>query len=87
MKEQYDAAEGYCRMLGHPVSFAYCRAGTGPLPCRRIADCWFERLPIEDFLRRTCTPQELAGIFAPRPGKLASILQIVQNVTGARNDP
>jgi hypothetical protein len=71
-------------MLGHPVRFAYCRAGTRALPCGRIADCWFERIPIEDFLRRHYTPQEFADIFAPRPGKLESILEIVHNLTGQR---
>ncbi len=74
-------------MLGHPVRFAYCRAGTRALPCGRIADCWFERIPIEDFLRRHYTPQELGAIFAPRPGKLESILEIVHNLTGPRGTP
>jgi hypothetical protein len=74
-------------MLGHPVRFAYCRTGTGTLPCARIADCWFERIPIEEFLRRHYTPQELAAILAPRPGKLASILEIVRNLTGPRGAP
>jgi len=84
MREQYDATEGYCRMLGHPVRFAYCRAGTGTLPCGRIADCWFERIPVEEFLRRHYTPQELGSIFAPRPGKLESILEIVQRLAGTQ---
>ncbi|OHD71197.1 MAG: hypothetical protein A2177_04350 [Spirochaetes bacterium RBG_13_68_11] len=82
MSEQYDATEGYCRTLGHAVRFAYCRTGTRALPCARIADCWFERIPIEDFLRAHYTLQELGTIFAPRPGKLESILEIVQRLTG-----
>jgi len=69
------------------VGFAYCRTGTRALPCARIADCWFERIPIEEYLRRHYTPQELGAIFAPRPGKLTSILEIVQNVTSRRSAP
>lgn len=82
--ERYDAAEGYCRMLGHPVRFSYCRTGTGALPCGRIADCWFERIPIRDFLHRNYSPRELEGIFAPRPGKLETILEIARRASGPR---
>ena len=80
MREQYDAKEGYCRALGHYVRFAYCRAGTGTLPCARIADCWHERIPIEGFLRSRYSPEELHRIFAPSPGKMESILSIVQRL-------
>jgi hypothetical protein len=83
MRELYDAQEGYCRALGHYVRFAYCRAGTGTLPCARIADCWHERLPVEGFLRGHYSAQELERIFAPRPGKLESILTIVQQLTSS----
>jgi hypothetical protein len=81
MREQYDTKQGYCRTLGHYVRFAYCRAGTGTLPCARIADCWYERIPIDDFLCRYYTQDELRSIFAPRPGKTESILAIVQQLT------
>jgi hypothetical protein len=80
MLEQYDTKEGYCGMLGHFVRFSYCRAGTGPFPCVRIADCWYERIPIDDFLCRHYTQDELRSIFAPGPGKIESILAIVQRL-------
>ena len=32
--EQYDRKDGYCPMLGHRVTFAYCRAPGSDLPCR-----------------------------------------------------
>jgi len=81
MREQYDAKEGYCCMLGHFVRFSYCRAGTGALPCARIADCWHERIPVDGFLRHHYSQKDLKRIFAPRPGKIESILAIVQRLT------
>jgi hypothetical protein len=82
MREQYDRLEAYCRALGHAVRFGYCRAAGGALPCARIADCWFERVPIQDFLRTHYSPEELERLLAPRPGKLATIVEIVQRLTG-----
>ena len=79
-----DTREGYCRALGHGVPFGYCRTAGGALPCARIADCWFERVPIGDFLRAHYSPRELENIFAPRPGKLESILEIVERLTGSQ---
>jgi hypothetical protein len=81
MREQYDGLETYCRALGHPVHFDYCRTAGGALPCARIADCWFERVPIEDFLRTHYSQEELERVFAPRPGKLETIVEIVQRLT------
>jgi len=98
--EAFDEREGYCRKLGHHVSFAYCRRrqpaarrGRQPsarrrrqpsardaLPCSRIADCWFERLPVEAYLKANYSPAELGSILAPAPPKLLSILEIVARV-------
>jgi hypothetical protein len=79
-REQYDAEEGYCRALGHYVRFGYCRTGTGTLPCAQIADCWFERIPIAVFLGRHYSRQELGRIFAPRPGKIETIIDILRRL-------
>lgn len=48
-----------------------------PLPCGRVADCWFERLPVEAYLRSNYTAEELKMILAPPPAKLDSILEIL----------
>jgi hypothetical protein len=79
----YDEREGYCRQLGHYVRFDYCRrdrSGDDRRPCGRIADCWFERIPVEDYLRANYTPGELEAILAPPPPKVQSILEIVARV-------
>jgi hypothetical protein len=82
MQETYDERECYCRSLGHYVRFGYCRTAGGELPCPRVAECWTGRFPVEEFLREHFTPQELDRAFAPRPGKLETILGIVQRLTG-----
>ena len=33
-------------MLGHDLTFAYCRAPAKQLPCRKILDCWFETFDV-----------------------------------------
>jgi hypothetical protein len=81
MRESYDTREGYCRQLGHHVRFQYCREAAGSLPCPRIADCWFETIPAEQFLRDNYSDDERARIFAPRPSKIESILSVVQRLT------
>lgn len=82
MKERFDGLEAYCRSLGHYVRFGYCRAAGGELPCERVTECWAGRIPVEEYLREHFTPQELELSFAPRPGKLETILDLVQRLTG-----
>jgi hypothetical protein len=77
MIEQHDALEGYCRKLGHYLSFGYCRRVNQSLPCATIRDCWFERLPIDEFLERHYSAEERARIDAPPAGKLDTILKLL----------
>jgi hypothetical protein len=77
MIEQHDGLEGYCRRLGHYLSFHYCRRENEGLPCATIRDCWFERLPIGDFLERHYSPEQLARLQAPAQGKLSAILGLL----------
>jgi hypothetical protein len=87
MRDRYDGLEGYCRSLGHYVRFGYCRAAGGELPCARVAACWIGRVPVDEYLREHFTPQELERAFAPRPGKLETILEIVQRLHGLEPSP
>ena len=77
MVERYDRSEGYCRRLGHHVSFSYCRRVEGGLPCWTVRDCWFERFPIQEFLDAHYSSRELQYLGRPPPGKLESILDVV----------
>ena len=87
MIEDHDQEEGYCRSLGHSVRFAYCRAGARKLPCARIADCWFERFPVVEFLSGHYSREDLDRIFAPPPGKIESILAILEGVKERTDGP
>ncbi len=77
MNERYDELEGYCRRLGHYLSFRYCRRVNQDLPCPAIRDCWFELLPIDLFLEENYSAAQLAQLQAPAPGKLSTILGLL----------
>lgn len=74
LSESHDREEGYCRKLGHHLSFGYCRRVNQGLPCALARDCWFERFPVAEFLAAHYTEEELAQATAPAASKLASIL-------------
>jgi hypothetical protein len=76
--ETYDREEGYCRMLGHYVPFQYCRTLKDGMPCHRILDCWFERLPVEDFIAEHYSADEQAKMFEPPKAKITSLLEIIE---------
>jgi len=78
MDESYDSREIYCRKLGHYLTFGYCRSERDGLPCGKITDCWFEKIPIGDFLRDNYSPGELAGITGPPPAKAATLVEMIE---------
>ena len=86
MKEQYDEKEGYCRMLGHTLSFRYCRAMSAGLPCHNILNCWFERFDIETFVTENYTKEELRDIFKPPKTKIATMFEVIDRVTATGSD-
>jgi len=70
-----------CPMLGHELNFSYCRAPGGQkTPCRKIFDCWFERFDIREFMQANYPPETIAEILRPKQPKVASLLEIIQNV-------
>jgi hypothetical protein len=77
--EQYDSLEIRCRLLGHQVPFHYCRSSNKDLPCRKIMDCWWERLEIEAYLREHFTQEELnRSVFVKPTPKIASIIELIE---------
>jgi hypothetical protein len=80
---QYDALEIRCRLLGHQVPFRYCRSSNIDLPCRKIMDCWWERLEIEPYLREHFTPDELnRTVFAKPKSKIVSLVELIEKAKG-----
>lgn len=78
MAETYDSREIYCRKLGHYLTFRYCRSEREGLPCRKILDCWCDKLPIGEYLRSNYSPGEIAGIIGPPPPKTATLVELVE---------
>lgn len=87
-KNDHDLRVIRCRMLGHEVTFAYCRAagrkmGATILPCHKLLDCWFEAFAVEEFLRKYYSEEQIELMLAPPPPKLATIIELAQK---ARED-
>jgi hypothetical protein len=76
--DQHDNKKIYCRMLGHHITFAYCRAGHSSQPCRKIFDCWFQTFDIKKFMNDHFTDSEIQAILAPSKDKMTSIIELIQ---------
>ncbi|MBU2511147.1 hypothetical protein KJ966_07405 [bacterium] len=77
-KEQFDDLEGYCRQLGHTIPFKYCRTQQNGIPCSKLRDCYFERIPIQDFIDNNFSAEEKHAMVSVRPPKLQSILELIE---------
>ncbi len=74
----HDERETRCPMLGHGVPFNYCRKLQTNLPCRKIADCWFETFDIKAYLLRHFNHQEIKEFTRPSQPKLASLIELME---------
>ena len=78
MDQQYDKEEIYCRKLGHHLTFKYCRTERAGSPCPKIIDCWFDKIPIGEFLRKNYREEEIDSLSAaPRP-KTATLVELIE---------
>jgi hypothetical protein len=75
--EAHDHIQQYCRMLGHRVSFAYCRKMNSALPCRNTLDCWKNIFEVEEFIQNFYSEEEIALFLEPPKPKLAQIYEIM----------
>jgi hypothetical protein len=73
----YDEETIYCRKLGHHLKFDYCRKESGELPCSRIAKCWLDKLPINEFLDTHFSAEQLEMIFAPPVPKITTLIELI----------
>ena len=86
--EQHDHRKIRCRMLGHEITFAYCREPGAELPCRKIFDCWFERFDIENFIRRHYPQDQIEKILTPTQPKITSLVDLIEQAQKrARENP
>jgi hypothetical protein len=77
-KSPYDDYTTRCPMLGHLVPFTYCKSPGTDLPCRKILDCWHERIDIAAFLDEMLSSEEMESITAPPKPKVMQLLELVQ---------
>lgn len=77
-KDMYDAERIYCRKLGHYLTFAYCRQESGETPCSRVHDCWFQRIPIEEYTNEFMSEAARSAISTQPKEKVASLLDLIR---------
>ncbi len=78
MIEEFDKREGYCKILGHFLTFEYCRSSNNSLPCSKVLDCWFQQFPIEKYINENFSAEEQAKIFEPPKAKVLSLTEILE---------
>ncbi len=78
MREQYDKEEGYCKILGHFLTFDYCKTSNNGLPCSKVLDCWFQQFPIQEFIDSSYSKEEQKKIFEPPKSKILSLSEILE---------
>ena len=72
-----------CPMLGHEVSFSYCRQPASDLPCRKVFDCWWETFDVEAFIRAHFSDQHISRITQPRQDKMVSLVELIEQARSA----
>jgi len=65
-------------MLGHDVTFKYCRAVQEGLPCRNILNCWHEKFEVKSYLEAHFTTEQIEVILSPPKAKLTSIVELIE---------
>jgi len=76
--EEHDERNIRCRMLGHELTFGYCRRPGRDLPCSKIFDCWHETFAVEEFIHDHYTEEQIQQILAPPKPKMISLLELIQ---------
>ncbi|MCK4999343.1 MAG: hypothetical protein KAS23_07405 [Anaerohalosphaera sp.] len=76
--DQHDDKKMYCRMLGHHITFDYCRKGANSQPCRKIFDCWFKTFDVEQFVTDHFTEEQIKAILTPPKPKMTSLIELIQ---------
>jgi hypothetical protein len=75
--DKYDNEEIYCRKLGHHLQFNYCRQEQQQSPCAAVIRCWQSRIPVDDFLSSSFSPDEIAYLDEPPVSKVESLMDII----------
>jgi hypothetical protein len=70
-----------CPRLGGEVTFGYCVAEGGDLPCMRIIACWQRTVPVTEYLQGYLTPEQQARFAGKEPKeKITSLIELIESV-------
>jgi len=84
--EEYDELRRRCPMLGHEVTFGYCRKVKEGLPCWKVLDCWFELFPVQDFVRVHYTEEQRERFLARPKPKILSLVELIEQARAAKSE-
>jgi hypothetical protein len=79
MIDENDRRTRHCPMLGHEVTFSYCRTPGGDIPCLKIFDCWWEAFDVTAFMKTNYPPDVISRITEPPKPKISSLLDLIEN--------
>lgn len=74
----HDALTLYCRRLGNPVPFKYCRTVSDDLPCHLILGCWQDKFNVEEFVRAHYSEAEIEAFEGGRKPRLDLIFGVLE---------
>jgi len=78
---KYDEYEHFrCPQLGDVISFSYCRRMNEDLPCRKMYDCWSDKLNVEEFLKENFSEEQIEKAFEPPKGRVENMFDILNRV-------
>lgn len=78
MINQHDTLSQRCPMLGHEVTFSYCRQPGQQIPCRKIFDCWWDKIDIQVFISEHYNEEIQNALHQPPKPKMLSLLEIIE---------
>jgi hypothetical protein len=73
-----DARKNYCPMLGHELTFSYCRSPGDTVPCRKIIQCWWEMFDVEAYMAEHFNQETIKTINQPAKDKMATLYDLIQ---------
>jgi hypothetical protein len=77
-----------CPPLGGPVPFRHCRrSGAESLPCRRLPECWADKIDAGDFIASNYSPEQIETAFGlPQKTRLDTILETLDKTVGGAKE-
>jgi len=84
--DTYDDRSRRCPMLGHDVTFRYCRSPGADVPCRRIFDCWWETFDVRGFVRSVYGEAMVDRILSAPQDRAATIVAMIEEARRRADD-